>query len=140
MTESLYQDFAPALAMGQYNEKVLAHEFEYQGIPLISPPPGKQPFDRYLQDGRSLEMKLDVRSQCTGSGCIEFPTIARHADFYIHTFTYAKVYTWEEYNRLYLSGKVIKDGVGQYEYEGHYIRGMGQHGTPLYQFINSLKN
>ena len=92
-----YTQFKQALQAGQQNEQVVAEEFAYKGIPLIQPPDGKQPFDRYLPDGRSIEIKLDLRSQRTSNGCIERPTLDRGADFYIHTFTYARVYTHQEY-------------------------------------------
>jgi hypothetical protein len=136
--EQVFSQFDESLAAGHLNENVVAHEFEYQGIP-VKRTEGKNDFDFFLPSGHACEVKLDIRSQATNSGCIEFPTLARHADFYLHTFTYCKVFTWEEYNRLYMTGKVINGGAGQYNYDAHYIRQRGQQGTPLYQFINQLK-
>ena len=74
--EHVYPTFEKALALGQYNEEVIAHEFAYQGIQL-TPTDGKHPFDFFLPDGRSVEVKMDVRSQCTGMGAIEWKTIQR---------------------------------------------------------------
>jgi hypothetical protein len=137
-----YAQFAPALAAGQQNEAVVAGEFEYRGVPLIEPPPGKHPFDRYLPDGRSIEIKLDLRSQRTANACIEFPTLQRGADIYIHTFTYARVYTHAEYQWLYNRGKIpASGGVGEYQYEGRYVSKveMRAQGVFLDQFIKALK-
>src|SRR5689334_7295120 len=116
-----YTPFAQALQTGHQNEAVVAGEFEYRGIPLIEPPPGKHPFDRYLPDGRSIEIKLDLRSQRTSNGCIEFPTLQRGADIYIHTFCYARVYTHQEYEWLYMHGKIPANGLGEQHYEGRYV-------------------
>lgn len=67
MHQEQYTPFQQALATGHQNKEVVAGEFEYQGIPLIQPPPGKHPVDRYLPDGRSIEIKLDLRSQRTSN-------------------------------------------------------------------------
>ncbi len=137
-------DFADSLTVGKYNEKVVADEFSYHGIPLVSPPDGKHPFDRYLPSPtglKSVEIKADFRSQRTGHAVIEYPTLQRGANFYIHTFTTARVYTHDQYMQLYMRGKIPAGGMGQYGYDGRYIRlsDMRAVGMPLYQFINGLK-
>jgi hypothetical protein len=136
--ESLYPQFDQALVLGKYNEEVIAHEFYYQGVPLVRTE-GKHPFDFYLPDGRSLEIKIDVRSQCTNAGAVEWPTLQRMADLYLYTFTYNRIYTHKELEQLYLSGKVPSGGFGDLGYTGRYIQGMGKHGKPGYQFIRELK-
>ncbi len=138
--ERVYTSFLQALALGQYNEKVIAHEFAYRGKPLIDPPPGKHPYDFYLPDGRSVEIKIDVRSQCTGRAALEYPTIKRAADFVILTTTAARVFTREEIDFLYLHGKVPAEGFGEQHYDGRLVSFADyyQHGTKLYQFIDSL--
>lgn len=136
--EHLYPEFESALALGQYNEEVIAHEFKYQGIPIIRTE-GKNDFDFILPDGRTLEWKLDVRSQATGCGAIEWPSLQRRADLYGYTFTYAKLYTHQQLEALYLQGKIPDKGFGPQGYDGRYVRGMGKEGLPLWQFIKELK-
>lgn len=134
--EQVLTDFRQALAAGQMNEKVLAHEFAYQGKPLIPSGEGKQPFDYYLPDGRAVEMKLDLRSQATRSGLIEWPTLKRGADFYLHTLTECRVFTHEEYQELYQRGKILT--AGQYGYDARGIFLMWRYGTDLQTFIKNL--
>jgi len=136
--EKLYPEFADALIIGKYNERVIAHEFEFQGVPL-TPTVGKDDFDFYLPDGRSLEVKIDLRSQCTGMGAVEWPTLQRNADYYVYTLTYARVYTHQQLQDLYLHGKKPAAGLGDLGYDARLIRNMGKDGLPLYQFINSFK-
>lgn len=124
--------------LGKHNEDVIEHEFRYQGIPLIKTQ-GKHPFDFYLPDGRSVEVKIDLRSQCTGAGAVEWPTLMRQADIYIYTLTYARVFTHKELEELYMHGKVPWGGMGDLGYTGRYIKGMGKQGLPLWQFIQNLK-
>jgi hypothetical protein len=131
-------EFEESLALGKHNEKVIAHEFGYQGVPLAATQ-GKHDFDFYLPDGRSLEVKIDLRSQATGCGAIEWPTLQRNAEIYVYTFTYARVFTHAELKALYLSGKVPHKGFGSVGYTGRYVKGMGKQGIPLWQFIDSLK-
>lgn len=137
--EKVYPQFDQALALGHYVEDVIDHEFKYQGIPVIRTQ-GKNDFDFILPDGKTLEWKVDVRSQCTGAGAIEWPTLQRRADYYGYTLTYARIYTYLELEQLYLGGKIPGGGIGDLGYSGRYIRNMGKHGIPLYQFINDLKN
>ncbi len=134
----VYTDFVPALQIGKYNESIIAHEFEYQGIPLIQTE-GKNDYDFFLPDGRSLEVKLDLRSQATGSGCIEYPTLQRCADLYLYTFTFAKVFTGAELEALYSRGKIVNGGAGDRHYDARYVWQMGRYGTPLHEFIKALK-
>jgi len=94
MNQVLPQSFSAALEVGKMNEQVVAHEFYYQGIP-VTPTEGKHPFDFYLPDGRSVEVKLDLRSQATDYALFEEPTFNRAADIHIHTLTYALVFTRE---------------------------------------------
>jgi hypothetical protein len=86
-------------------------------------------------------MKLDIRSQATGSLALEWPTIQRGADIYILTTTVARVFTSEEVSRLYAHGKVPAGGFGQQGYDGRYVRLSEYYssGKKLWEFINSLK-
>lgn len=136
--EHFHPEWSQALQIGKYNESVIAHEFAYQGIPLI-PTEGKNDFDFHLPDGRSLEVKIDLRSQCTGYGAIEWPTLQRGADFYVYSLTYARVFTHAELNQLYLGGKSLDGGVGDLNYNARLVKRMGQYGMPLYEFIKLLK-
>jgi hypothetical protein len=136
--EKVFPTFDKALIIGQYNQEVLAHEFQYQGYPLI-PTEGKHPFDFYLPNGKSLEIKIDLRSQCTGMGLVEWPTLQRRADFYAYTLTYSRVFTLEELEQLYSYGKIPSGGVGDLDYTARLIAKMGQHGVPLWQFIRNQK-
>lgn len=34
---------------------------------------------------------IDISSQCTGSGAIEYKSIQRQADLYLYTFTYNRI-------------------------------------------------
>jgi hypothetical protein len=137
--EKLVSQFDEALAAGHLNEKVVTHEFAYNGIP-IRRTKGKNDSDFFLPDGRSVEVKLDLRSQATGCGLIEWPSIQRFADLYIHTLTYTRVFTHEQYKTLYLRGKIPGGPVGDIGYNGRLIRNMGREGVPLWQFIRDLKN
>jgi hypothetical protein len=131
--------FTQDLALGQANERVIALEFERRGLPLIQPPPGRQPFDFFLPDGRSVEIKLDIRSQNTQYAAIEYPTIQRHADFYIHTLTYSLVFDHDTYQLLYNRGKVVT--MGEQKYDGRLVdkRDMRAAGMFVDKFIKSLK-
>src|ERR1044071_437938 len=120
MFQAEYTPFRAALAAGQQNEQVVAEEFEYRGLPIIRAD-GKAPFDFKLPSGQLVEVKLDLRSQRTANGVIEANSLARPVDFFIHTFTYARVYTAEEYRRLYDSGKVPTRGIGEFHYDARYI-------------------
>jgi hypothetical protein len=86
-------------------------------------------------------MKLDIRSQATGSLALEWPTLQRGADLYILTTTVARVFTSEEVSRLYNSGKIPAGGFGQYGYDGRYVRLSEYYGSgqKLWEFINKLK-
>lgn len=138
--EHHHPKFEPGLVLGKYNETVIEHEFQYQGVPLTRTQ-GKHSFDFYLPNGKSVEVKIDLRSQCTGAGAIEWPTLQRRADFYIYTLTYARVYTHQQLEDLYLHrGKIPWEGMGDLGYAGRYIKGMGKEGVPLWQFIKGLKN
>jgi hypothetical protein len=137
--EHLNPEFDSALVLGKHNEAVVAHEFAYQGIP-IRRTDGKHPFDFFLPDGRSVEVKIDLRSQCTGSAAVEWPTLQRGADFYIYTLTYARVLTHQQLEDLYMhQGKIPSGGMGDLGYTGRLIRGMGKEGVPLWQFIKDLQ-
>jgi len=137
--EKLYPQFDQALVLGKYNEEVVAHEFEFQEIPLIRTE-GKHPFDFFLPDGRSLEIKIDIRSQGTGAGIIEWPTLQRRADFYLFTFTYNRVFAYQELEQLYMHyGKLPSGGFGDMGYGGRIVPRMGKYGIPGYQFIKELR-
>lgn len=129
--------FQSALALGQQNEQVIAHEFEYHGIP-IQRTQGKHDFDFFLPDGRSVEVKLDLRSQATNYALFEEPTFNRAADIHIHTLTYAVVLTRQQVEELYKRGKVANAG----DFRGH-ARLVPKYelknaGVYLDQFIKSL--
>jgi hypothetical protein len=119
-----------AIELGQLNEQVIDHEFSYQGIPLIRTPKGKQDFDRFLPDGRSVEIKLDLRSQTTDWAVLEEPTYNRAADLHIHTLTYAVVLTREQVEQLYRRGKVVK--IGQQQYSGQAVTKQDMKQTGVY--------
>lgn len=133
-------EFIPSLQAGLLNENVIAHEFTYQGVP-VKQTEGKNDFDLYLPDGRSVEIKLDLRSQATGSLALEWPTLQRGADIYILTTTIARVFTSEQVSRLYNSGKIPAGGFGQQGYDGRYVRLSEYYnsGTKLWEFIKALK-
>lgn len=136
--EHLNPEFNAALALGKHNEQVIAHEFSYQGIP-VKPTEGKHPFDFFLPDGRSVEVKIDVRSQCTGYAAVELPTLSRRADIYIYTLTYARVLTFEQLRDLYQhEGKLPWGGIGDLGYDARLVKNLGKQGVPLYQFIRDL--
>lgn len=138
--EHLNPEFHAALALGHHNERVIAHEFEYQGVP-VRRTEGKHPFDFFLPDGRSVEVKIDVRSQCTGMAAVEMPTIDRKADLYIYSLTYARVLTYDQLKHLYTHEGVLPwGGVGDFGYHARLIRNMGRQGVPLYQFIRDLRS
>lgn len=136
--EHLHPQFSEALAIGRYNEEIVAHEFTRSGIPIVHTE-GKNDFDFILPNGQTLEWKLDVRSQCTGNGAIEWPTILRGADYYGYTFTYARIYTYQQYKELYMRGFLPAGGMGDRPYDSRYVRRMGREGLPLYQFIRDWK-
>jgi hypothetical protein len=136
--EHVTADFDKSLALGRLNENVVAHEFRYQGLP-VTQTEGKNDFDLFLPDGRSVEVKLDLRSQATGYGVIEWPTIQRLADLYVYTFTYARVFMHEQFKELYLRGKIPGGGIGDLGYDARLVRNMGREGVPLWQFIRDLK-
>lgn len=135
----VFTDFDKALILGKYCEEIIEHEFKYQGIPIIRTQ-GKNDVDFILPNGQTLEWKMDLRSQNTNAGAIEWKSLQRKADWYGYTFTYARIYTFKKLEQLYLSGKIPAGGFGDAEYEGRIVRGMGKEGLPLYQFINSLKS
>lgn len=137
--EKVYPEWEEALALERYNARVIKHEFDYQGVP-IEQTTGKNDVDFILPDGRTIEWKFDIRSQCTGSGAIEWKSLQRRADLYGYTFTYNRLYTYQELEFLYLhQGKKVEGGFGNLDYDGRYVRGMGKAGIPGYQFINGLK-
>ena len=137
--EHVHPQFEPALVLGKYNEEVIAHEFRYQGVP-VQQTEGKNDFDFILPDGRSVEVKIDLRSQCTGAAAVEWPTLQRMADFYIYTLTYARVLTHKELQAHYLTGKIPAEGFGDLGYSGRYVRSLGRAGVPLWQFIKELRS
>jgi hypothetical protein len=77
-----------------------------------------------LPDGRSLEVKLDLRSQARGYAAIEAPSLARHADFYTHTLCYYLIFPGDVYEMLYnQKGKIPerKGSMGDQNYDGRLI-------------------
>lgn len=137
--EHLHPEFKTGLAIGQYNESVISHEFLYQGVP-IRRTQGEHPFDFFLPNGQSVEVKIDLRSQCTGMAAVEWPTLQRMADFYIYTLTYARVLTHKQLEYLYMhEGKLPVQGLGSAGYDGRLVRNLGKAGVPLWQFIKDLK-
>lgn len=134
----LPQDFQTALDLGKQNEQVVAHEFEYHGIP-VTRTEGKHNFDFFLPDGRSVEVKLQLRSQGSGNAALETATMRRSADFQIHTLTYAVVLTREQAEDLYMRGKIAQ--MGDYKLQDRYVRtyDMKNTGVYLHQFIKQLK-
>jgi hypothetical protein len=134
----LPQDFQTALDLGKQNEKVIIHELLYQGVDVI-PTEGKHPFDFFLPDGRSVEVKLQLRSQGSGNAALETATMQRGPDLQIHTLTYAVVLTREQAEQLYMRGKIAQ--MGDYKYQDRYVRAfeLKNTGVCLHQFIKSLK-
>lgn len=61
----------------------------------------------------------------------------RHADFYTHTLTYARVLPHNLYQALSNRGKSPDGGFGPQGYHGRYVRGLGREGQPLWEFVNS---
>src|ERR1035438_1581538 len=96
MHQAEYTPFKQALEAGHQNEQVVAEEFAWQGIPVVRTE-GKSPYDFSLPNGQKCEVKLDLRSQRTSNACIEFNSLRRPVDYFLHTFTYCRVYTAEEY-------------------------------------------
>lgn len=135
-----YTPFQEALKTGHQNEDCVIAEFQYSGIPVYRPE-GKSYFDFQLPSGHTIECKLDLRSQRTNCACIERPSLDRPIDFFIHTMTYAKVYTHQEYVWLYNHGKIPANGLGEQHYEGRYVPKleMKNKGVFLDQFIKSLR-
>ncbi|HEY6189326.1 MAG TPA: hypothetical protein VIW80_16860 [Pyrinomonadaceae bacterium] len=131
-------NFKEALELGQQNEAVIENEFRYNGI-SIQPTDHfrKEPFDFYLPDGRSVEAKLDLRSQGTRCALLEEPTFNRAADIHIHTLTYAMVFTREQIERLYRRGKVVKSGDYQYNARAVPLYELKGQGVYLHDFIKN---
>src|ERR1041384_3859144 len=131
--------FNVALTLGQLNEQVIAHEFAYKDVPLIKSGEGKQDFDYFLPDGRSIEIKLDLRSQATKHAALETKTMKREADIHIHTLTYAVVLTREQVDWLYSKGKIAQ--MGGYRHQDRYVpvSEMRNVGMYLDTFIRQLK-
>lgn len=136
--ESLYSPFDRSLALGQHNEDVIEHEFAYHQVP-VTRTKGRNDVDFILPGGASLEWKMDVRSQCTGRGIIEDPTLERQADFYGVTFTFARVYPRRLFQDIYRRGRPVK-GFGQLAYDGRLCPGMHLEGIRLRDFIESMKS
>src|ERR1044072_6030583 len=111
MHQVLPTSFDAALALGQQNEAVIEHELRYHGI-NVQPTDHftKQPFDFFLPDGSSVEVKLDIRSQGTRCIALEEPSYQRAADFHIHTICYAKVFTRAQVEALWRKGKITQAG------------------------------
>jgi hypothetical protein len=130
--------FLDDLDVGHAAEKVISHEFSFQGIP-VQRTEGKHDFDFFLPDGRSAECKLDLRSLATNYAVIEDRSMDREADFYFHTLCYTLVFPNETYHRLDRQGKIVK--IGDYQYEGRIIKKteMRQSGIYLDQFIRQLQ-
>lgn len=139
MGEKIYPKFDRALEIGKYNEEVIAHEFTYQGLPLTRTT-GQHPFDFYLPNGKSLEVKIDLRSQCTGCGAIEEPTLLRNADYYVYTFTEARVYPHVLLQAIFNRGRKPNGGFGNLSYNGRYCPGMKDEGVSLHEFIGMMKH
>ena len=137
MEQVLPENFDIALAVGKFNEQIIKHEFLYHDIP-IRPTEGKHPFDFYLPDNRSVEVKADLRSQATNYAILEEPSFTRAADIHIHTLTYAIVLTRKQVEELYQRGKVVR--VGDYQYQGRAVSKTEVKNTGIYldRFINQL--
>jgi len=130
--------FLEDLDTGHAAEKVVCHEFEYQGVPVVRTE-GKNDFDFFLPNGASCEVKLDLRSLATNYAVIEDKSLDREADFYFHTLCYTLVFDNQTYHRLHRAGKVVK--IGDYQYDGKIVPKyeLRQSGIYLDQFIKSLK-
>lgn len=140
VNQVLPDSFESSLALGQQNELVIEHEFKYQGIDIQpTDHTSKQPFDFFLPDGRSVEAKVDLRSQATGKAYLETATYNRRPDIYIHTLCYALVFTNEQLDWLYNHGKIVWGG--DYQRQDRMISkvDMNNVGTPLWRFIKQLK-
>jgi hypothetical protein len=137
--EHRYTGFSQSLAAGKLNEQILLGEFKYQGVPLTLMV-GENPFDFRLPTGGTVELKLDLRSQCTGRGAIEAKTLERGPDFLIQTFTEARVYPLKLLQEIYASGRIPKGGFGDRNYDGRHCAGMRERGIPLAEFIHFLRN
>lgn len=132
--------FLDDLALGQKNQEVVFADFARRGL-IITPTQGKHPFDGFLPDGRSIEVKLDLMSQSTGNAAIELPTLQRHADFYAHTLCYYRIYTNEDYWILYKQGKIPLKGMGDQQYDGRLIptklmRTSGMYPSEFIKYLN----
>lgn len=138
MEQVLPASFEAALEIGHANEDVVIHEFQYQGVP-VTPTVGKADFDFFLPDGRSVEAKIDLRSQATNKGYLETATYNRRPDIYIHTLTYALVFTGEQLDWLYNHGKIVWGG--DYQKQDRMVSkvDMNNVGMPLWKFIKELK-
>jgi hypothetical protein len=141
MEQVLPESFQSALALGQLNEKVIEHEFDYQGVNIFpTDHDSKQPFDFYLPDGRSVEVKIDLRSQATNKALFEEPTMGRAADIHIHTMTYAMAFRREEIEQLWQRGNPVR--VGDFGYNCRAVPKFVLKGRGMYldEFIKSLKH
>lgn len=134
--------FLADLAIGQQNQEVVFRDLKYRGID-ITPTEGKHPFDGYLPDGRSVEVKLDLYSQSRHYAAIEAATLSRNADFYVHTLCYYVVLPgnvlYDLYNRR---GKIPeRGGFGDQNQEGRFITTNDMRGFGLYgdQFSKTIK-
>jgi hypothetical protein len=135
----LPENFTSSLALGQQNEKVVAHELAYQGIEVTpTDSHSKQPFDFFIGD-RSCEVKIDLRSQATNKGYLETATYNRRPDIYIHTLCYALVFTREQLEWLYNHGKTVYGGDGMKQDRVVSKVDMNNLGVPLWKFIKTLK-
>ena len=134
----LPKDFNTALDLGKQNEKVILNEFRYHGIEVI-PTDGKHDFDFFLPDGRSVEVKLQLRAQGSGNAALETETMRRSPDLQIHTLTYAVVLTREQAEALYMRGKIAQ--MGDFQRQDRYVRSydLKNSGIYLHAFIKQLK-
>ena len=110
--------FLDDLDIGHKHQQLIGLAFDHHGI-QITPTEGKHPFDGFLPTGHSLECKFDLYSLVSGNAAIEYPTLKRCADFYVHTICFTKVFTYEEYKWLYNRGKVVR--MGDQFYDGRLI-------------------
>jgi hypothetical protein len=141
MEQVLPVSFQATLELGQLNERVMEHEFDYQGVNIFpTDHDSNQPFDFYLPDGRSVECKIDLRSQATNKAHFEEPTMNRAADIHIHTMTYAMVFHRAEVEQLWQRGNSVRAGDLGYNCRAvpkFVLKGRGMY---LDEFIKSLKH
>lgn len=126
--------------IGQLNQDVIFRDLANRGL-LITPTVGKNDFDGFLPDGRSVEVKLDILSQVTNNAAIEEPSILRYADFYIHTLTSYRVYPQSLYHELYMKRGRITE-MGEQRYEGRliptYEMKCGMYASEFVKLINQV--